>query len=252
MNILNTQKRKLVILPTYNEIRNIEGAIAAIRALNVGIRILVVDDNSPDGTGQLVDRLARENKDVTVIHRQRKLGLGSAYVEGFRFGLREKFDYICEMDADFSHDPKYLLDFFENIETCDLVMGSRYLTGVNIVNWSFCRLCLSFFANKYVKLITGMPFSDCNCGFKCFRAEVLKEIDLNNIKAKGYVFQMEVLYRTYKKGFKIKEIPIIFYNRKFGISKMNRREVMESFFLAIYLRFLALGKSFGQRKGKTT
>lgn len=231
-------KRMLVVLPTYNEGSNIAKMVEAIRDLHIGASILIIDDSSPDGTGRIADELANANKDVFVIHRERKLGLGSAYVEGFKFGLKNKFDYICEMDADFSHDPKYLIDFCRELKNCDLVIASRYMNGISIVNWGMLRLLLSFFANKFVKFITGMPFSDCMGGFKCFRAEVIRDIDPDNIVSKGYVFQMEMLYRAYEKGCRIREWPIIFYNRKHGRSKMDRKEILESFFVVIYLRLL--------------
>ncbi|MCX5701509.1 MAG: polyprenol monophosphomannose synthase [Candidatus Omnitrophica bacterium] len=232
-------KKFLVVVPTYNESRDIAKMVNAIKSLNLGISILIIDDNSPDGTGLIVDELCKKNDDVYVLHREKKLGLGSAYVKGFKFALENNYDYICEMDADFSHDPKYLVDFYRGMEDCDLVIASRYIDGISIVNWGLCRLLMSYFANKFVRLITGMPFTDCMGGFKCFRASVLKGIGLDNIIAKGYVIQMEMLYRTFKKGYKIKEIPIIFYNRKHGRSKMNRVDILESFFVVIYLKFLS-------------
>jgi dolichol-phosphate mannosyltransferase len=238
----------LAILPTYNECSNIARMVEAIKSLNTQTSILIIDDNSEDGTGKIADELSKENKDVFVIHREKKLGLGSAYVEGFNFALERQFDYICEMDADFSHDPKYLIVFYREIKTYDVVTGSRYMHGISIVDWGLFRLLLSFFANKFVKLFTGMPFSDCMGGFKCFRAEAIKDIGPENIIAKGYVFQMEILYRAFRKGYKIKEVPIIFYNRKRGRSKMDRREMLESFFLVIYLRCLLGFKSFFNRK----
>lgn len=233
----NNTKNMLVILPTYNESGNIIKIVDAIQSLNLAISILIVDDNSPDGTGKIADELAKNYKNIFIIHRKKKLGLGSAYVAGFKFGLENNFDYICEMDADFSHDPKYLLDFYRSLEKYDLVTGSRYISGISIVNWSMSRLLLSYLGNKFVKLITGMPFTDCTGGFKCFRAEAVKAIDLNNIIAKSYAFQMEMLYRSYKKSLRIKEIPIIFYNREYGKSKMNGKEFFLSFLIVLYLRF---------------
>jgi dolichol-phosphate mannosyltransferase len=227
-----------VILPTYNESSNIAKIVEAIKSLNLGAYILIIDDNSSDGTGIIADELSRKHDDIYVLHREKKLGLGSAYVKGFKFALENNFDYICEMDADFSHDPKYLLDFYKEMEDCDLVIASRYINGISIVNWGLCRLLMSYFANKFVRLITGMPFTDCMGGFKCFRASVLKGIGLDNIIAKGYVIQMEMLYRAFKKGYKIKEVPIIFVNRKYGRSKLNKSDLIESFLSVIYLRFI--------------
>jgi len=239
-------KRMLVILPTYNESGDIAKIVNAIKSssLNTEISILIIDDNSPDGTGRIADDLSRDNKDVFVIHRVRKLGLGSAYVEGFNFALKNGFDYVCEMDADFSHDPKYLVDFYKNLETGDLVIGSRYMNGISIINWPMSRLLLSFFANKFVKFVTGMPFTDCIGGYKCFRSTVIKDIGTDNIISEGYIFQMEMLYRTFRKGYRIKEIPIIFYNRKFGKSKMNKKEILKSLFSVLYLRFILGCKIF--------
>lgn len=247
-------KRMLVILPTYNESDNIARIVSAIKSLslNIEVSILIIDDNSPDGTGKIAQELSKKNKDVFVMHRERKLGLGSAYVEGFNFALEKKFDYICEMDADFSHDPKYLIDFYKNIETYDLVTGSRYMNGISIVDWPLSRLLLSFFANKFVKFITGMPFTDCTGGFKCFRSSVIKDIGPDNIISEGYLFPIETLYRTFKRGYKIKEIPIIFYNRRFGKSKMNKKEILKSLFLVIYLRFLVGFKIFHREELKKT
>jgi len=193
----NHTKRMLVILPTYNESSNIAKIVEAIKSLNLGASILIIDDNSPDGTGRIADELTRNYKDVFAMHRERKLGLGSAYVNGFNFALKEEFDFICEMDADFSHDPRYLIDFYIEIQTCNLVIASRYVNGISIVNWSLYRLLLSFFANKSVKFITGMPFTDCMGGFKCFRSHVVEDIGPDNIISKGYVFQMEMLYRVF-------------------------------------------------------
>lgn len=231
-------KKFLVVLPTYNESRDIAKMVSAIKSLNLGISILIIDDNSPDGTGIIADELCKKHDDVYVLHREKKLGLGSAYVKGFKFALENNFDYICEMDADFSHHPTYLVDFYREIETFDLVIGSRYTNGISIVNWGLARLLMSFCANKFVRFFTGMPFTDCMGGYKCFRREVIKDIGLNKVVSKGYVFQMEMLYRAFKKGCKIKEIPIIFYNRKHGISKMNRMDILESFVVVIYLKFL--------------
>jgi dolichol-phosphate mannosyltransferase len=230
--------KALVILPTYNESKNIARMVEAIKSLNLGIHILIIDDNSPDGTGRIADEIVKTNKDVYVLHREKKLGLGSAYVMGFKFALKNDYGYVCEMDADFSHDPRYLIDFYKEMESCDLATASRYMNGISIVNWGLSRLLMSYFANKFVRLVTGMPFTDCMGGFKCFSAKVLKGIGLDNIKAKGYVIQMEMLYRVFKKGYKIKEVPIIFVNRKYGRSKLDKSDVLESFLSVIYLRII--------------
>ena len=232
----NDAKNMLVILPTYNECNNIRQIVEAVLSLGIKTSILIIDDNSPDGTGRIADELSRTCKDVFVIHRPKKLGLGSAYIEGFKFALANGFDCACEMDADFSHEPRYLRDFYREIERRDLVIGSRYTDGISIVNWPFSRLIISFFANKFVKLITGMPFTDCMGGYKCISAQLIRDIGLDNIISRGYVFQMEILYRAYMMGAKITEIPIIFFNRKQGRSKMSRSDMLESFFIVFRLR----------------
>ena len=247
MDKVDSSKRMLVILPTFNERANIVQMVKAIKSLDIPAYILIIDDNSPDGTGRIADELSQD-KGVWVMHRERKLGLGSAYVKGFKFALEQRFDYVCEMDADFSHDPKYLLDFYREIKTHDLVIASRYTRGVSIVDWGLFRLLLSFFANKFVKLVTGMPFTDCMGGFKCFRAELIKDIGPDKIISKGYVFQMEMLYRAFRKRCRIKEVPIVFYNRKLGQSKMDKGEIFESFFLVLYLRFLLGFQAFFYRR----
>ncbi len=226
----------MVVIPTYNERDNIAPLAERIRSIGNGFHILFVDDSSPDGTGQLADELSQRCDGIYVIHRQKKLGLGTAYVEGFKFALERGYDYVIQMDADFSHDPKYIPSFMEKVKEYDLVLGSRYCNGVSVVNWSFFRLTLSFFACKYVKLITGLPFYDCLGGFKCFRKEILKNINLDKVFSDGYVFQMEMLYRAYKKGYRIGEIPIIFVDRGFGRSKMSRMVIFEAFYKVPLLR----------------
>lgn len=227
----------MVVIPTYNERDNIAPLVERIQSIGNGIHILFVDDNSPDGTGQLANELSQRCNGISVIHRQKKLGLGTAYVEGFKFALERGYDYVIQMDADFSHDPKYIPTFMEKIKEYDLVLGSRYCNGISVVNWSLFRLILSFLACKYVKVITGLPFYDCLSGFKCFRKEVLEDINLDKVISDGYVFQMEMLYRAYKKGYRISEIPIIFVDRGFGRSKMSRRVIFEAFYKVPLLRF---------------
>lgn len=233
--------KAIVIIPTYNELHNIQRLIPDVLSLyDKEIDILVVDDNSPDGTGKFVEELSKSNEKVHVLIREKKMGLGTAYCAGFKYALQHGYDYIFEMDADFSHDPKELANFLEAINDHDLVIGSRYLTGVNVINWPMQRLLLSFFANKYTRIITGMPITDSTGGFKCFRRKVLESIDLDNIKSNGYSFQIEMNFKTWKKGFKIGEIPIIFYDRQLGKSKMSKKIVREAALLVWKLRFRSI------------
>ncbi len=218
----------MVVIPTYNERGNIEKIIPQILAQDEGIQILVVDDNSPDGTGEIADRLASANGRIHVLHRRGKLGLGSAYREGFRYALEQGAGNIIEMDADFSHDPAMLPVFLEKMQSVDMVVGSRYLNGVSVVNWPLRRLMLSYFASVYTRIITGLRLSDCTSGFKCFRREVLQAIDLTKIRSDGYSFQIEMNYRCHERGFRIGEVPIIFIDRHAGTSKMSRQIVLEA------------------------
>jgi dolichol-phosphate mannosyltransferase len=227
----------LIIIPTYNERDNIEVIIERIHALNRDLGVLVVDDNSPDGTGQYVDELSKRDDRVHVLHRPSKLGLGSAYIAGFKWALeRPDIKYVFEMDADFSHDPTALPMFLEEIKEHDLVLGSRYLDGITVVNWPLSRLFLCVGANIYTRIITGMPVKDATGGFKCFRREVLESLPLDRIKSDGYSFQIEVNFLVWKSGFRIKEIPIVFVDRTAGTSKMSRRIVWEAVFLVWKLR----------------
>jgi len=200
----------------------------------------VVDDNSPDGTGQLADELAARNSRVHVMHREGKRGLGSAYVAGFRWALDHGFDAAFEMDADFSHNPDSLRDFLRELEDADLVLGSRYLHGVTVVNWPLSRLILSYAANVYSRIITGMPFKDLTGGYKCFRREVLEAIDWSRVRSDGYAFQIEVNFKAWRKGFRIKEIPILFVDRRAGTSKMSRGIVGEAAWMVWRIRILDL------------
>jgi dolichol-phosphate mannosyltransferase len=229
--------KALVIIPTYNEREKI---VSEVLQQDSRLQVLIVDDNSPDGTGQLADQLARNHKKVLVLHRQKKAGLGQAYVAGFKCALEKNFDYVFEMDADFSHDPKYLPEFLKAIEKADLVLGSRYISGVNVVNWPMSRLLLSYFANIYARWITGLPVKDSTGGFKCYRRSVLEKISLDQIKSEGYSFQIETTFRAWKKGFRIVEIPIIFVDRKQGESKMSKRIVREAMWMVWKLRLLSL------------
>src|SRR5574341_9653 len=235
--------KALVIIPTYNERENLEKIVAEVLRQDSRLHVLIVDDNSPDGTGQLADKLAQSNGKILVLHRQKKAGLGQAYVAGFKFALQKDFDWVFEMDADFSHDPKYLPDFLKSIEKADLVLGSRYISGVNVVNWPISRLLLSYFANIYARWVTGLPVRDSTGGFKCYRRTVLEKIDLDEIKSEGYSFQIETSYRAWKKGFKLREIPIVFVDRQQGESKMSKKIVREAMWMVWKLRLLSwLGK----------
>jgi len=220
--------RTLIVIPTYNEKENILNIIPAIKKALKGAHILVIDDFSPDGTGAAVKKMAGRDKTIALIERPGKFGLGTAYVERFKYALKKKYDYIFEMDADFSHNPGYLPDFMEAMKGCDLAIGSRYLNGISVVNWPIRRLALSKFANLYAGLITGMPLTDCTSGFKCYKRKVLESLDLDNVNSDGYAFQIEMHYKAWKKGFKIKELPIIFVDRHAGSSKMSRKVMMEA------------------------
>lgn len=222
------KNKTLIIIPTYNEKENIPQLLKEIKSKKLGVDVLIVDDNSPDGTGALADSLAKKDKSVHVMHRQGKLGLGTAYVAGFKYALKNGYNFVMEMDADFSHDPNYLRDFLREIESYDLVVGSRYINGISVVNWSLWRLLLSLGGGVYTRIITGLPMADLTGGFKCFRRSVLEAIDLDKVQSDGYAFQIEMNYKAYKKGFKIKEIPIIFVDRRVGVSKMSRGIVTEA------------------------
>lgn len=237
----------MIVVPTYNEKDNIERLVGAVLDLKKDLHVLIVDDNSPDGTGEIADKLAKEFAGVHVIHRKGKLGLGSAYREGFRCALDKEAPLIFEMDADFSHDPKYLPDFLEKIKGYDVVVGSRYINGVSVVNWPIRRLMLSYGANVYTRMITGLKLTDCTGGFKCFRREVLQAIDLDSVKSDGYSFQIEMNYRCMEKGFRIGEVPIIFIDRHAGSSKMSKKIVREAVVMVWRLRIGSLCKKVWRR-----
>ncbi len=223
--------KAIVIIPTYNEIENIERLVNVIFDIQPDLNILVVDDNSPDGTAKAIeDRMAADSR-LHLLKRPGKMGLGTAYCDGFRYALERNFEAIFEMDADFSHNPEDIPRFLEEIKDYDLVIGSRYKVGVNVVNWPLRRLILSYGANLYTRIITGMPIKDATGGYKCFRAEALRKIDLSTIRTNGYGFQIEMNYRMWKSGAKIKEMPIIFIDRRSGISKMNKKIIYEAIFL---------------------
>ena len=233
-------ERALVIIPTYNEARNLPLLVPAILAEGTWLEVLVVDDNSPDGTGHVADELAAQSSRVHVLHRERKEGLGAAYVAGFRWALERGHDLVLEMDADFSHDPKYLPDFLRAIQDADVVVGSRYKSGVNVINWPISRLLLSLGANAYARVVTGMPLRDATGGFKCFRREVLEKIDLERVRSNGYAFQIEMNFRAWKLGFRLVEIPIVFTDRIEGQSKMNKKIVREAIWMVWWLRLASL------------
>lgn len=239
--------KSIIVIPTYDEKENISRIIKAIFEVKSDIHILVVDDNSPDGTAGIVEDMMKDNNQIHLLKRKGKMGLGTAYCDGFRYALDNNFDYIFEMDADFSHDPKEIPNFLREIETHDLVLGSRYIKGVNVVNWPLKRLLLSYFANVYTRFVTGLDVRDATGGFKCFRADMLRKIDLDLIKTNGYGFQMEMTYRVWKLGGRIKEIPIIFIDRMEGESKMNNDIVWEAIFLVWKLKF-GLVKGLKQKK----
>lgn len=236
-----SNKRALIVIPTYNEKDTIPLIIRKIYSYDFSayiteLHILVVDDNSPDGTGQAVKQMQAADPRVQLLERPEKQGLGKAYVAGFRYALDKNYDYIFEMDADLSHDPVYLKDFFEKIKEYDLVIGSRYVKGVNVINWPLSRLLISYFGNGYARFVTGIPVRDVTAGFKCFRAEVLRAIDLSRVSASGYSFQIEMNYRVWKLGFKLCETPIIFYDRTIGYSKMSANIVKEGLLLVWKLK----------------
>ena len=208
--------------------------------LDLSLSILVVDDNSPDGSGKLVNDMSEQNDRIQVLHRSSKLGLGSAYIAGFKHAIQQDVDCIFEMDADFSHDPNMIPEFLEKLETCDVVIGSRYISGINVVNWPMSRLLLSYFANFYTRIITGMSIQDATGGFKCFKREVLEQIDLDQVRSDGYAFQIEMNFRCWRKGFRICEIPIIFVDRHSGTSKMSRRIIYEAIWIVWWLRLQRL------------
>ncbi len=230
----------LVIIPTYNEKENISSIIDEVLKQNEILNVLVVDDNSPDGTSEIVENKQLYNKRIFLLKRPGKMGLGSAYVSGFKWALKEGYDYIFEMDADFSHDPIVLNEMLEKIKKYDLVIGSRYIKGINVVNWPLSRLILSYMASKYVRIITGMKIADPTGGFKCFRRKVLEAIDLDSILSDGYAFQIEMNYKAWVKNFCIKEIPIVFTDRRSGQSKMSKKIIREAIFVVWKLRFLKL------------
>ena len=237
-------ERALVIVPTYNEASNIPKLIPQILGQDDRLEVLIVDDGSPDGTGKIAAQMAAEDSRIHVMQREKKLGLGTAYVAGFRWALERDYEFVFEMDADFSHDPKHLPEFLAAIVDADVVLGSRYLGGrVTVVNWPIGRLIMSYGANIYARLVTGVKLADATGGFRCYRRKVLETIDLDDIRSNGYAFQIEMGFRSSRKGFRIKEIPIIFVDRTDGTSKMSVAIAREAVWMVWRLRFRAmLGK----------
>jgi dolichol-phosphate mannosyltransferase len=237
----------IVIIPTYNEKENIEKIIRAVFSLEKSFDILIIDDGSPDGTANIVKSLQPEFTDrLHIVERQGKLGLGTAYIRGFKWGVERGYDYIFEMDADFSHNPNDLLRLYKacSEEGVDLAVGSRYISGVNVVNWPISRVLMSYFASKYVRFITGMKIADTTAGFKCYRRKVLQSINLDAIRFKGYAFQIEMKFTAYKCGFILREVPIVFVNRVEGVSKMSGGIFGEALFGVIQLKWSSLFKKY--------
>lgn len=227
-----------IVIPTYNEKENITKLLPKIFELGIeDLKVLIVDDNSPDGTGQVVEKLKQNNPRIDILHRPQKLGLGTAYIAGIKKALEQKADYIFEMDADLSHDPKYIPEFLKAISGYDLVLGSRYIKEGGVSNWNLTRRLISRFGNVYARLVLGLPFKDLTGGFKCYRREVLEKIGLHGLSSVGYNFQIETTYKAYRFGFKIKEIPIIFTERVEGQSKFNFKIILESFWKVLELKF---------------
>lgn len=229
--------KTLIIIPTYNEIENLRPLLEATFSYAPETDVLIVDDNSPDGTGKLADQIHEEDPRVHVLHRSGKLGLGTAYIAGFKYAIAQEYDAAFEMDADFSHDPRYLPDFLREIEHADLVIGSRYISGGGTPNWSLLRRFISGGGNIFARFMLGMPIHDCTAGYRCYRRKVLENIDLDSIQTQGYGFQVEMAYRVLQRGFKIVETPIIFMDRRVGKSKMSRKIFIEGFTYVVRQRF---------------
>ncbi len=246
-----SQSDSIIIIPTYNEKENIENIIRALYDLDHPYHILVIDDNSPDGTANIVKELQKEfPNQLFIIEREGKLGLGTAYIAGFKWALNKEYEFIFEMDADFSHDPKDIPRLYDACKNqgADVSIGSRYVSGVNVVNWPMGRVLMSYFASKYVRLITRIPIHDTTAGFVCYRREVLETISLDKVRFKGYAFQIEMKFTAYKYGFKLKEVPVIFINRRLGTSKMNSSIFGEAVFGVIKLKLDSLFKKYPPRK----
>ena len=233
-----------MVVPTYNEAANLEPLVREVLAQAAGLRVVVVDDASPDGTGEIADRLARETGRVDVVHRPGKLGLGTAYIAGFKRALELGAELVGTMDADGSHDPRSLPAFIAAARRADVVVGSRYLRGVSVINWPMQRILLSWFANRYVRALTGLPLTDCTSGYRLYRRRALQSIGLDTIKSRGYAFLVEIAFRTYRQKCRLAEVPIVFYERRRGRSKMSRGVILEAIIMPWRL---ALGSLFGGR-----
>lgn len=239
----------LVIIPTYNEKENIEDIIHSISSLKTDFDILIVDDNSPDGTGDIVNKLKKDFKNLHLIIRPGKQGLGTAYIKGFKWAIKNGYDIIYEMDADFSHNPKDLERLYNTcINGADLAIGSRYISGVNVVNWPLGRVLMSYMASIYVRLITGLRVKDTTAGFKAYKKEVLETIELDNIRSKGYAFQIEMKFTTWKSGFRIKEIPIVFTDRKQGTSKMSGGIFNEALWGVLRMKYRSFFRNYNKKE----
>jgi dolichol-phosphate mannosyltransferase len=233
-------QRFIVLLPTYNERENLARIVPMILAQDARLEVLVIDDSSPDGTGRLAEEMAQTELRVHVLHRKTKEGLGRAYLAGFAWAVEKGYDLVFEMDSDFSHDPRYLRDLIAASADADLVVGSRYKKGVNVINWPMSRLLLSWFASVYARTITRLPVTDATAGFKCFHRRVLEAIPLTEVKSNGYAFQIEMSFRAWRKGFRIVEVPIVFTDRVEGTSKMNKSIVREAVWMVWWLRLAAM------------
>ncbi|MBI5215666.1 MAG: polyprenol monophosphomannose synthase [Ignavibacteriae bacterium] len=238
-------KKILVVTPTYNEAENIEQFIREVLSKDTRVEMLIVDDNSPDGTALIIKKLQSSEPRIQLMERPGKMGLGTAYVEGFKYALKNGYDAVFEMDADFSHDPKEIPAMLERIQSCDLVIGSRYIGGVRVLNWPIRRLMLSYGASVYTRIVTGLKVKDTTAGFKCFRRAVLEAINLDKVHSNGYAFQIEMSFKAWKKGFQLCEHPIVFMDRQMGTSKMSKKIVYEAVFMVWKLKFQSLfGVSF--------
>ncbi|MEI6507134.1 MAG: polyprenol monophosphomannose synthase [Bacteroidota bacterium] len=241
--------KRIVIIPTYNEKENIEAIIRKVFSLSIPFDVLIVDDNSPDGTGQIVKRLQQEFSKLHILERKEKNGLGTAYIAGFRWCLKNNYDFIFEMDADFSHNPDDLIKLFQACEKgADMSIGSRYKTGVNVVNWPMSRVILSYYASAYVRIITGMSIRDTTAGFVCYRKELLESIDLEKIKFRGYAFQIEMKFTAWKQGFTLEEVPIIFTDRTLGESKISSGIIKEAIGGVLSMKIKSLFRKYPQKK----
>ncbi|MFA6540354.1 MAG: polyprenol monophosphomannose synthase [Bacteroidota bacterium] len=234
--------KALVIIPTYNEAQNAEKIIMEVLQQSEIVDVLIVDDNSPDGTAGIVKNMMESNSRIHLLQREKKLGLGTAYVAGFKYAIERGFDFIFEMDADFSHNPKEISIMLNKMDECDVLIGSRYIKGVNVVNWPMKRLILSYSANIYTRIITGMPIHDATAGFKCYKRKVLESINIDSLRSNGYAFQIETNFLAWKKGFVLKEMPIVFVDRRVGVSKMNKKIVYEAAFMVWKLKARSIFK----------